>query len=104
MATKTLAVVLFVVLIQGCAPGILYTHTTRPLTVHYQKTPSAGHLNEADGNTKHIALRMEVEWDSNGIGEIAKKNGITDIYFADIETVSVLFGIWQQQYVHIYGK
>ena len=42
-------------------------------------------------------------WDSNGIGDIARKNGLEAIYFADLETFSIL-GIWSQYRVHVYGK
>jgi hypothetical protein len=89
---------------QGCVRGLLYTHTTKPLTTDYQQTPAGSGLNTAHGDTKHINIHLQVKWDSNGIGEIAKSNDIREVYYADIETISVLFGIWQQQYVHIYGK
>ena len=34
---------------------------------------------------------------------IAKENGIETIYYADLETLSIL-GIWNQYTVHVYGK
>ena len=42
-------------------------------------------------------------WDSAAIGDIAKKNGMTELYFADVETFSILH-IWNQYTVHVYGK
>ena len=42
-------------------------------------------------------------WDTNGIGEIGKENGLEEVYYADLETLSVL-GIWTQRWVHVYGR
>jgi hypothetical protein len=46
---------------------------------------------------------IDVMWSSNAIGDIAKKNGIETIYFADLEVRRILY-IWNQYTVHIYGK
>jgi len=44
-----------------------------------------------------------VAGDSNAIGDIARKNGINTLYYADLETLSVLT-IWRQYTVHVYGQ
>jgi hypothetical protein len=46
---------------------------------------------------------LSAAWDDAAIGDIAKKNGIQELYFADLETLRVL-GIWNQYWVHVYGK
>jgi hypothetical protein len=89
-------------LVSGCGVGIIYTHTYQPLSLdmHNTKVVPTG----ADGNIKHIQVGMAgVAWDSAAIGDIAKKNGLTEIYSADLETFKVL-GIWNQYTVHVYGK
>jgi len=47
---------------------------------------------------------LYIEFNSNAIGDIAKKHGLTKVYFADIEIFEVLGGIWQHQRLHIYGE
>lgn len=46
---------------------------------------------------------LYTELNSNAIGDIAKKHGITKVYFADIEIFDVL-GIWHHEKLHIYGE
>ncbi|MGB3966979.1 MAG: hypothetical protein WBO45_09615 [Planctomycetota bacterium] len=42
-------------------------------------------------------------WESNGIGDIARKIDLAEIDFADLERLSIL-GIWTQEWVHVYGR
>jgi TRL (tRNA-associated locus)-like protein len=82
--------------------GLIYTHTRHPLTVDMHQTTFVN--NETSGDIKYVALRLPIAaWDSAAIGDIAKKNGLTEIYFADMETFSILT-IWNQYTVHVYGK
>lgn len=91
----------------GCMHGLVYTHYTRPLTTHFDRTP-VGDGFVAEGNVKDLNLRynaflfVRVLWDENSIGSIAKQAGFSEIYYADLETFSVL-GIWSQYSVHVYG-
>lgn len=92
------------VLVAGCGAGIIYTHTVQPLSLDVHKTPAV--TTEKGGDIKHLVLfsgPLSVAWDSNAIGDIAKKNGFSEIYSADLETLKVL-GIWNQYTVHVYGK
>ncbi len=103
-------IAIFALLLSGCMSGTMpismsghvYTHTVEPLTVDLNRTivaPAGG-----EGDIKHIALCMaSAAWDSAAIGDIAKRNGLNEIYFADLETFSVL-RIWNQYTVHVYGK
>jgi hypothetical protein len=91
-----------VLLLSGCGAGIIYTHTYQPLTNNMHATPVAG--TEKTGDIKHIQVGCwGVAWDSAAIGDIAKKNGLTEVYFADMETFKIL-GIWNRYTVHVYGK
>jgi hypothetical protein len=82
--------------------GLIYTHTYQPLTVDMHQTKVVD--TEKSGNIKHISLNWaSVAWDSAGIGDIAKKNGMNELYFADLETFSIL-RVWNQYTVHVYGK
>jgi hypothetical protein len=94
----------------GCMTGLIYTHTVVPLTTNFRAgTPVfTGKLNEGESDVKDLRIpwpvSMDVRWHSNAIGDIAKREGIEEIYYADIEHLSVLFSIWRQDTVHVYGK
>lgn len=86
----------------GCAPfGIIYTHTFEPLSTDFHETPVA--TEHAPGDVKQLHVYVRVLWSGNALGEIAKENGIDQIYYADLETLSVL-GIWTQEWAHVYGR
>lgn len=89
-------------LLTGCGMGAIYTHTVRPLTPDMHGTP-VGSV-ESTGNIKHLSISVvSLAWDSNAIGDLAKKKGLSEVYFADIETLSIL-GFWSQYTVHVYGR
>lgn len=88
-------------LLSSCAQGFLYAHTTQPLTTNFQATPVGGEMGH--GSTKQISVQVQAQWDSNGIGEIAKQANLETIYFADIETLRIL-RFWKKKTVHVYGQ
>lgn len=91
-------------LVSGCSVGLIYTHTWQPLTVDMHTTkvvPTSG-----EGDIKHVALfypQLSVAWDDAAFGDIAKEKGLHELYFADLEYMSVL-RIWNHYTVHLYGK
>ena len=99
-----LAALALAVILSGCTTGIIYTHTMQPLTLDQHNTrvvPTSG-----VGDIKHLALiypQLSVAWDDAAIGDIAKKNGIQEMYFADLETLRILW-IWNRYWLHVYGK
>lgn len=91
-----------ILFLSSCAPtGIVYTHIKEPLDTNMSRTPAVG--KDAKGDLKHISFYVDVMWDSAAIGDIAKENGLETVYFADLETFSIL-RIWNQYKVHVYGK
>jgi len=95
-------ILIAILLVSGCTSGLLYTHTWQPLTVDLDRTRVVS--TAGAGDIKHIAIYMaSVAWDSAAIGDIAKKQGLHELYFADLETFSVL-RIWNQYTVHVYGR
>ena len=46
---------------------------------------------------------VQLDWDTNALAEAARAGGITTMYYADEEVVSILFGIWQQRWAIVYG-
>jgi hypothetical protein len=95
-----------VLLLGGCGilppRGLLYTHTTTPLDVNHNVTPREKLTDK--GEIKRFSYSLaNVAWDSNAIGDIAKRNGIEVVYYVDKETFSIL-RIWSRRIVHVYGK
>ena len=100
-------------------PG-LYIHTRRPLTLDMNRTRVVS--TSGQGDIKHIELiwaglawnsaevggPLELDWagaawDSAAIGDIARKRGMKEMYFADLEIFSIL-NIWNKYTVHVYGQ
>ena len=88
-------------MLPGCATGLIYSHTTVPLDVNFTDTPIVDRTDLDD--TRHFRFYVQVDWNKNAIGDIAKRAGFQEVYYADFEELSVL-GIWTQRYVHVYGK
>ena len=90
----------------GPLVGFIYTKVKMPLSRDLNASP----LKENHGTGKVIKIKEPIsgygiyaELNSNAIGEIAKKHGISTVYFADQERFSVL-GIWTTTKVIIYGE
>lgn len=63
-----------------------------------------GSQSQATGDIQQIPFYVAVLAGENGIGEVAKKQGIKTVYYADAETRSVLFGLWREDNIHVYGR
>lgn len=88
-------------LLTGCGVGLLYTHTVEPLDINHSRTKAVQSSEQSD--IKHIQYGVGAMWNSNAIGDIAKKHGMKTIHYADLERLNVL-GIWNQYTVHVYGQ
>jgi len=42
-------------------------------------------------------------WGDTALGDISREKGLQDLYYADLEYLSVLT-IWRQYTVHLYGR
>jgi hypothetical protein len=105
---KGIELVLFL-LMAGCANGVLfnnglYSHTVEPLSFNREPTEMLIDNKQGGGDIKHLQYIVSIEIGTNGIGDVAKKNGIETVYYADIEKRSFIFGIWRQQIIHVYGR
>ncbi len=93
--------------LSGCVYGLLYTSKTEPLVTNMRSTPVG--QSEGSSGTKMVSLpvttaNLSAEWSSRAIGDAANKAGLTEIYYADLYTFSVLAGIWQERTIKVYGK
>jgi hypothetical protein len=86
--------------------GAVYTRVKFPLTTDLNQTPAA----VSTGNGKIVRIKepfsgygIYAEFNSNAIGEIAKRHGLKAVYYADIERLSIL-GIWRHDEVIVCGE
>ena len=99
------AIGLLAVCLTGCGLGLIYTHVTVPLDVNLEEEPvppdDLGRHPGADWKTLHYIVRFD--WDSAAIIDAAHAAGLTKVYYADMEVLSVFFGIWEQRTAKVYG-
>jgi hypothetical protein len=99
---RAAAMLMFAVIASGCTVGLIYTHTREPLTIDHHTTLAAG--TDTTGDIKHIQVSwVGIKWGDAALGDIAKEKGLHELYYADLEYLSVLT-ILMQSTVHLYGR
>lgn len=94
------------VLGQDPVSGYLVTAIKTPYTVDLDNTPVA--LSTGEGTILRIrepfsGYGIYTELNSNAIADIARQHHLNKVYFADLETFSLL-NIWRTQTLIIYGE
>jgi hypothetical protein len=91
---------------QDMVTGYLYTNTRAPYSIDLDNTP----VSDVSGKSSVLRIKepftdlgIYTELNSNAIGDIARKNGMDKVYFADLETFSI-FSVWRSQSLVIYGE
>ncbi|MEQ1803485.1 MAG: TRL domain-containing protein [Gammaproteobacteria bacterium] len=99
---RAVALLAAAALLGGCGVrGLIYSRTVEPLMTDFDATPVA--TTASSGDVKTISFYVDVEWGHTGIGEIARQKGLGEIYYADLETTTVL-GYWSRDVVRVYGR
>jgi len=86
-------------LLPGC--GLIYTHIVVPLDINADNAPVQEMAGKSDWRT--FKYFIQVDWNSSAIADAAHAAGITHIYYADMEILSVWFGLWSQKTAIVYG-
>ena len=86
--------------------GIVFKHVRVPLSEDLVNSPAI--VEHTGGMIVQVkepvsGYGLYAEWNSNAIGDVAKRSGLKKVYFADMEIFSVL-GIWTHRKVHVYGE
>ena len=92
----------------GCAAqGLLYSRVTAPATRDFDRTP-------VGSKRLVIALHrvqepvsgygISAEWETDRVKMAAQRVGITNLYFADMQTFSILRGIYRKRTLIVYGE
>ena len=97
--------------LSGCGTwplvGLVYTDVKLPLTRDLNTTPVPESQPQSDRiieiKEPFSGLGLYARVNSNALGDIARKNGVDPLYFADREVFSIL-GIWKTQRVFLYGE
>lgn len=93
--------------LSSCTPGLLYTDIVRPRCTDMRTTPIGPEgITGRTTKFKIPATRVDLslELNSRAIGDIAKLNGLSTIYYCDQRTFSILFGVYQEKEIIVYGK
>ena len=105
-------VVMFL-LLSGCSSfdsvglsGYVLTNTRRPYTEDLHDTPAI--LSQSDGTIIKIqepfsGMGMYAEFNTNAIGDLAKKYNMKKVYYAELQTFDLL-GIWREKKLFLYGE
>lgn len=88
-------------LLPGCATGLIYTHIVVPLDLNQDATPKQSMAGKSDVRTFQYVVRFD--WNSAAIADAARANGITEIWYADLDILSIWFGLWEQRTAIVYG-
>ena len=88
------------------AQGYLYTDVTEPECLDMRATKIGTKVGV--GRTIRVEIpttRVDVtaEWSSRAIGDAAKANDISTVYFCDKRTLSFLGGLYLKQQIIVYG-
>jgi hypothetical protein len=107
MASRTLFAAGLLLLTAGCVSrGVLYSRTTEPATEDFAQTPIGTKHAEVCGQRLREPISgygVSAEWDSDYLRAAARQAGISSIYYADLETITVAFGIYRHRTLIIYG-
>ena len=91
----------------GCvAQGRLYTKVVTPYSTDFQDTPSgtkACRIAEHQLKEPYTGAGITATWTSRVLDETTRNAGISNIYYADLETFSILNGIYLKKTLIIYG-
>jgi hypothetical protein len=106
---RPIAILVLLNILTGCANGLLlnnglYKHIITPLTFNREPTELQDATKKGRGDIEHFQYQVSIEMGANGIGDVARKHGIETIYYADMEKQSFLFGVWQREFIHVYGR
>jgi hypothetical protein len=114
MAIRAVFVCLAAIMVMGCsarnlvlgenrgsARGILYSSSIEPYSQDFHNTP-VGEKSFVV-NSYMLEVRISGEWDTDEIMRLAREEGITDLHYIDIKTLSVLRGLYRRQTLIVYG-
>lgn len=108
-AIKGTCSLLAAVFLTGCVsfpPGLIYSNTVVPYSARFDETPvgtKSCEISNYQVREPVSRLNMYAEWSTSFILEEARKAGITNIYYMDKKTLSILSGVFKHESLIVYG-
>jgi len=87
-------------------PGQLYTNVTLPYSTDFNNTPQGSkYCVLTDHRIKEpvSSYGVTVEWSMDQIQSAARKAGIQNITYIDVQTISFLLGVYTRKKLIVYG-
>ena len=87
----------------------MYSNTVRPHSLDFNRTPIGSKQCSHSAFKVSVPLlplttsRVQAQWDVGEIREIAKKEGITKIYYTDLKSLEFILGTFRWQTIIVYG-
>lgn len=102
------AVVGAMCLAAGCMrQGWIYSHTTEPYTESFCQTPVGSKRTVVEDFKVREPVSgygISAEWGIRAVRDAACAAGMTNIYYADIETLSILSDLFRRRRLIVYGE
>lgn len=111
------ASVVVAALFSGCAvystpvvppKGLIYTNIKHPITTQYNNSPTGPLARKASESKTaffhdYILTGFSAGWDDAKVADIARKGGIKDVSYAELEAMEIL-GVYAEFRVTVYGQ
>jgi len=91
------AILVVALLSAGCMK--LYANYKSPMDIHLDNTS----LGKKEGRASRHTVLWIVSWGDAGVAAAAKNGGLTSMNHMDSETFQVLYGLYTQETVVVYG-
>lgn len=107
LAPALLACILPALLGSACvARGRVYTRVVEPYTKDFHETPVGDKTCRV---SEHLVKEpvsgagVSASWTTRAIAEAACREGITNLYYVDVETLSILNSLYRRRTLILYG-
>jgi len=108
MVSKVISGVVLIGLCSGCAvDGRLYTNKIVSYSEDFDRTPRGSkvcYIDDFKVKEPFSGYDVSAEWMTSSVYEQARNADIGEIYYADLKIFSVMFGIYSQKTLIIYGE
>jgi hypothetical protein len=94
----------------GCAAprGLLFTYTTEPYTLPYETVARVGskscRVDITQLKEPVTRANLSAKWSNHVVGDAMRRAGMTEIRYADLQTLSIVNGAYERRRLIFYGE
>ncbi len=94
----------------GCVSprGRLFSYTTTPYSLPYEAASRVGakscRLDITRLKEPFSRARVSVQWSNRAVADAMQKAGMTEVRYADVQTLSILNGVYERRRLIFYGE